>query len=475
MPKRFKSAFLFFVADNRAKIRADNPSATFMDVGRMCGEQWKALSTAQRKKYTAKAIKDKADYSRRVEAHMRSAERKAWEVEQAAALKLEAEADAAFIRGVASAAPRSKRGFTAGYAAREPIPSRGKRVNAKRDPNMPKRPASAYNLFTSSARRAVLKQLKGRPQSEIETVLGQQWKSLSAAQRAKYQAMAESAKQGHRARLDAYLASATRKAWEQSVSTLATLPQGMASVDTVVKLSRAESSMGIVLEAYAGTGTKWSWLRGVAVVLVAKGAAADLSGVEPGHIVTHVNGTAVSDPSLAANELQRAKTAGKKTITLSLAPRSVPKKVLAKMASRALSERKQLKPMYVPVATANVPPQVTVVEGPVRKFTLQRDNQPMGLVLSDDPSGGKGAFVDSANKKSVAMAAKFKKGDVVVAINGVKVKSGGDAVKVMAALRGKGVLQYAFTMSDGGASQAKKRKAPAAVAGAASKRGRRDV
>ena len=61
------------------------------------------------------------------------------------------------------------------------------------------------------------------------------------------------AKQGHRARLDAYLASATRKAWEQSVAALATLPQGMASVDTVVKLSRPESSMGIVLEAYEGT------------------------------------------------------------------------------------------------------------------------------------------------------------------------------------------------------------------------------
>ena len=475
MPKRFKSAFLFFVADNRDKIGKRHPNASFVDVGRICGKEWKALSSAQKKKYHTKAAKDKADYQKRLAVYMQSATRKTWEAEREAVRKAVEEVDSKFV---ASAIPsRNKRGFTSGFTARVPIRAAmgGKRVSVKRDPNMPKRPKSAYNIFTSNERAGVLRQNKGRPQHEIETILGTRWKKLSTAQRNKYEAQAKQAREGHQAALQEYLASATRKQWENSVAALANqapgaLPRGLASVDHTVKLPQAKSSIGLVLKAFAGTGTKWSWLRGVAVVLVASGAAADLAGIKPGQIVTHINGNAVSDPNLAAHELSRAKASGETSLTLSISPRTVPKKVLAKMASEALADRRGLKNMYVPSAATHD----SGAGGVVRELRLKHDDEPFGLVLGDAPAGQRGALVDSINSKAAGAAAKFQKGDIVETINGVKVKSGGDAVKVMTTLRSKGVVKYVFGLA-GGKKKKRKAKAPAGASGKRAKLGRRDV
>ena len=52
---------------------------------------------------------------------------------------------------------------------------------------------------------------------------------------------------------------------------------------------------------------------------------------------------------IAAHELSRAKASGETSLTLSISPRTVPKKVLAKMASEALADRRGLENMYVPM------------------------------------------------------------------------------------------------------------------------------
>jgi hypothetical protein len=61
-PKRGLSAYMFFANDQRDKVREDNPGIKFGEVGKLLGEQWKALTEKQRSPYEAKAAADKKRY-----------------------------------------------------------------------------------------------------------------------------------------------------------------------------------------------------------------------------------------------------------------------------------------------------------------------------------------------------------------------------------------------------------------------------
>ncbi|WWC67469.1 non-histone chromosomal protein 6 [Kwoniella pini CBS 10737] len=62
-PKRALSAYMFFVQDYRERIKAENPDATFGDVGKLLGIKWKEMNAGEKKPYEdkAKADKDRAD------------------------------------------------------------------------------------------------------------------------------------------------------------------------------------------------------------------------------------------------------------------------------------------------------------------------------------------------------------------------------------------------------------------------------
>ncbi|OMH79994.1 Non-histone chromosomal protein 6 [Zancudomyces culisetae] len=61
-PKRSLSAYMFFSQENREKVKRDNPSATFGELGKLLGEMWKGLSDTQKKPYNDKAAADKQRY-----------------------------------------------------------------------------------------------------------------------------------------------------------------------------------------------------------------------------------------------------------------------------------------------------------------------------------------------------------------------------------------------------------------------------
>eukprot|EP00899_Mesostigma_viride_P010265 jgi/Mesvir1/1923/Mv22952-RA.1 len=63
-PKRGLSAYMFYVADARAKLKAERPELSFGELGRVLGEQWKAMSEADKAPYEQKAAADKTRYSK---------------------------------------------------------------------------------------------------------------------------------------------------------------------------------------------------------------------------------------------------------------------------------------------------------------------------------------------------------------------------------------------------------------------------
>eukprot|EP00349_Pseudokeronopsis_sp_Brazil_P003013 CAMPEP_0202956542 /NCGR_PEP_ID=MMETSP1396-20130829/1050_1 /ASSEMBLY_ACC=CAM_ASM_000872 /TAXON_ID= /ORGANISM="Pseudokeronopsis sp., Strain Brazil" /LENGTH=72 /DNA_ID=CAMNT_0049673615 /DNA_START=48 /DNA_END=266 /DNA_ORIENTATION=+ len=50
-PKRAPSPYINFCTEQRPKLKAANPDASFGDLGKMLGEQWKKLSDSEKAKY----------------------------------------------------------------------------------------------------------------------------------------------------------------------------------------------------------------------------------------------------------------------------------------------------------------------------------------------------------------------------------------------------------------------------------------
>ena len=61
-PKRGISAYMAFSTEMRPSIKADNPSASFGELGKLMGAAWAKMDAGAKKKYEDIAAKDKARY-----------------------------------------------------------------------------------------------------------------------------------------------------------------------------------------------------------------------------------------------------------------------------------------------------------------------------------------------------------------------------------------------------------------------------
>ncbi|KAI9461929.1 high mobility group box domain-containing protein [Lactarius psammicola] len=59
-PKRALSAYMFFSQDWRERIKAENPDASFGEVGKLLGAKWKELDEEEKKPYIEQAARDKS-------------------------------------------------------------------------------------------------------------------------------------------------------------------------------------------------------------------------------------------------------------------------------------------------------------------------------------------------------------------------------------------------------------------------------
>merc|ERR1711964_484452 len=76
---------------------------------------------------------------------------------------------------------------------------------APKDKNAPKRPSSAYFLYSNAVRNQVKAQLgSGTSVTDIAKKIGQQWKSMDATRKQSYLAQATEAKKNYDIRMSAY-------------------------------------------------------------------------------------------------------------------------------------------------------------------------------------------------------------------------------------------------------------------------------
>ena len=79
LPKRSAGAYVFFTNEFRPTIWKENPDLKFVEIGRILGERWRALTPKEKEPYEEKATLDKARYQKEMQAYKK---RKGEELEQ---------------------------------------------------------------------------------------------------------------------------------------------------------------------------------------------------------------------------------------------------------------------------------------------------------------------------------------------------------------------------------------------------------
>ena len=144
VPKRSKSAWIYFSEANREAVKKSNPDASFGDIGKLLSQKWKEISADEKAKFEAMATKDKARYQEEM----------------------------------ADYTP--PKGSTTKGAGKK-----------KKDPNAPKRPTNAFMFFSNEMRPKIKAENPDLKMGEVGKRLGELYREMSSEDKEKYDAMAK--------------------------------------------------------------------------------------------------------------------------------------------------------------------------------------------------------------------------------------------------------------------------------------------
>jgi hypothetical protein len=170
-PKKTKSAYLFFCEDKRPQVKKENPEAKAVEVLKILGAMWKALSDKKKEKYQAMSAQDKERYAKAKEDYKRPSD------EELAELEIN---------------QKKKRGR--------------KSSSEPKDPNAPKGARTAYMFYGIKNREALKEEMGDVKGTEVTKELGVRWKALDEKKKAKYVKMAEEDKLRYKEEMKAYKA-----------------------------------------------------------------------------------------------------------------------------------------------------------------------------------------------------------------------------------------------------------------------------
>lgn len=143
-PKGRMSAYAFFVQNRREHYKKQQLKVEFADFSRECSDRWKRITDGDKEKFIKKAQEDKVRYDAQMKDYVPP-----------------------------------------------PDATRGRGRRKKRDPNLPKRPLSAFMFFCQD-KRPLLKEKNPRASiGDIAKDLGKAWKVMNDVQKEPYEAKAK--------------------------------------------------------------------------------------------------------------------------------------------------------------------------------------------------------------------------------------------------------------------------------------------
>jgi len=67
MPKQVMTTFFAFINQNRERIKKENPDKSVCEIGKLAGQEWKALTDDQKKEYDKFIEEDRKRYKKEMD------------------------------------------------------------------------------------------------------------------------------------------------------------------------------------------------------------------------------------------------------------------------------------------------------------------------------------------------------------------------------------------------------------------------
>jgi len=171
-PKRPLSAYFTWLGENRAQVKADNPTMPHKEVTSKLGEMWNALDEAVKNEYKSNAQKKMAVWKQQFEEYKKTDE------------------------------------YAEFQAQKDSGPKKNKRKKKPpKDPHAPKRPSTGFFIFVSEKRQEVKDSLPPEDQKKVTIITkkcGEMWKACSPEEQAKYKDRSNKAKEKWKEDMAAY-------------------------------------------------------------------------------------------------------------------------------------------------------------------------------------------------------------------------------------------------------------------------------
>jgi high mobility group protein B2 len=149
-PKRASGAYVFFTNDMRPRVLSEYPGIKFIELGRVLGERWRALTPHQKKRYEDIANQDKARFQMEMQQYKATGQHLAHHV---------------------PAQPYHHYAPPVVQEYSQPPPPKKARTKKSepKDPGAPKRASGAYVFFTNEMRPRILQEYPGIKESTTST------------------------------------------------------------------------------------------------------------------------------------------------------------------------------------------------------------------------------------------------------------------------------------------------------------------
>jgi len=165
-PKRPLSSYMLWMSENRDRLKGELGTSNVGTIGKEAGRQWREIGAGVKSEYAVRAAELKREYEAELQEFLAAG-------------------------GVVAKKSRAK-------------------ARAKKDPNAPKRPLSAYMRWLQDNRQQIVASLPAGQQgvAAVAKAAGVQWKTVSEDEKRKYQDLVEAAKAEYQKQLEEYQAGA---------------------------------------------------------------------------------------------------------------------------------------------------------------------------------------------------------------------------------------------------------------------------
>lgn len=190
-PKKCLSSYMIFVREVRAKVTQEFPDMNALDVMKEVGRRWQSITKEDKDYYQALADKDKERFKKENQKYMKELEQldsklKGTNKKKPIEIDLDQEYDDA------AGSERKSQGNDSKFS----VGANGKKM--RRDPNMPKKPLSAYIYFSQETREQIKRENPKMPVSQIMKEVSNKWSEMSKEEREPYEKAAREDKERYK-------------------------------------------------------------------------------------------------------------------------------------------------------------------------------------------------------------------------------------------------------------------------------------